>query len=163
MPITLKQSARPDLPAKIADSDANFWDVHLIHHPQAEWAKGWAVQVGYSAISYDIDYAPSDRPPPPLLGSVSSRRTGQTFKSPNVWITWTRPVVGRGRGSAKPGGSYVWISAGYSTSSQFDHETNLLLGASVALSRRLSLDGSVWLNNLESINTRLTAGFVGRL
>jgi hypothetical protein len=144
----LERGARSEF--KVADIDARFWDVHATYYLPGDRKKTWSLQMGSSHIHYDVD----------VVGGLEETGLKDfVFKqsSLNFWLNKTQEVGARRlRGRRRL--IRVFGSVGYYTSSQFDRAWNIIVGGAVPLTDRLSFSSSVWFNDLNDTNTRVTAG-----
>jgi hypothetical protein len=148
----------PGASATLADIDAVSWDVHLTYHFSGAWGplgRGWSAQLGYSSDSYDVDVRPE------FVDALGFSDDGFTDKSGNVWLNKSfrigAPRVGR-----KPYPITLFGSAGYYFSDDYSRALSLLGGASIQLSRHLSLSGSIWFPDIRENVIRGTIGLTGR-
>jgi hypothetical protein len=135
---------------KVADVDASFRDVHATYYLPGDRQKSWSLQVGFSHLHYDVNVIP---------GLEELGIHDFTFKqsSLNAWLNKTQEVGGRHIGGRwRP--ILLFGSVGYYTSSQFDRSWNLIFGGAVPLTEALTLSSTVWFNDLNDTNTRVTAG-----
>jgi hypothetical protein len=147
----LEPGARSEF--KVADIDASFGDVHATDYPPVDRQRSWSLQVGFSHIHYDVDVIP---------GLEETGSSDFIFKqsSLNFWLNKVQAVgVRRLRGRRRL--IRVFGSVGYYTSSQFERAWNIILGGAVPITDQLSFSSSVWFNDLDNTNTRVTAGLSG--
>jgi hypothetical protein len=138
---------------KAAAFDASFWNVHATYYLPEKWAPGWSAQAGFSQLHYDVDVIQA-------LRAVGAKNFGVTFSSLNIWVNKSQEVgTRRVHGRRRP--ISLFGSFGYYTSSQFDRALNVILGGALPLSPHLRLSSSVWFNDLDDLNTRVTVGLDG--
>lgn len=138
---------------KLADQDMLFWDIHAAYAlPDRPLTRGVTVQLGYSALSNEVEVTP-------LLRLAGATDEAFTQTSPSLWINKVQHLkTARGR---RPGTS-LFGSLGYYFTSDFDHDWNLIVGASVGLRDRLAANASLWLNGFDADpRTRFTVGLTG--
>jgi hypothetical protein len=145
------QTGRPDLPRKIDDFDADYWDLHATYYLPGERARGWSFQVGYGAVHSEVRQ----------VAAIGGGTIAGTARSANLWIAKTHQIGGWNPDRHRP--CFLYASLGYHPSKEFNHATNLIVGASFSLSQSVKLTGSVWLNDFDDLAVRTTVGLTGSL
>ncbi len=147
---------------RILGYEANYFDVHLTYRLSEKslrflgprFSRGWTLQGGYSSLRYEVRTTGK-------LTIGGAREAVFNLGSPNIWLSRSgRLASPRIGGRERP--IRAFGSIGYHTSDDFNHALNLIVGGSLDISKSLSINTDVWLNDLSSTNLRLTFGVTGR-
>lgn len=141
------------LALKLADAEADFWDIHVTYYFPERRGSGWSVQAGFNRLHYEVT---------PVFGLQRVGRPSSeiTFTSPNIWVNHSQRVGIRNIGGRRRS-IRLFGSLGYHTSAEFERSVDLMIGGALPVTRRLTLSSSVWLNDLHKTSTRVTIGLTG--
>ncbi len=139
---------------QLADINGDFWNAYVMYRFAGRDEQGWSLQLGYSALHYEVDLVPDVRAGGP--GGFAFTR-----KSLNLWVHRVQPA-GSFRAAGQRWRASLFGSAGHYFSRDFDRSFDLLVGGSLDSGAALSLSASLWLADLDDAKTRVTFGLTAR-